>query len=135
MPRYDYHCSKCDIVKEYIHKMSENPEISCPDCGRTMKKLIGNIGGFTIKGGTETIHWREKRNRIKRSAEMKKRQRDHYGPGPKIQPNIAGVPVDSWSDAQKMAKEAGMNHESYTSWVKKEDKKKVKGKVITADSQ
>ena len=40
-------------------------------------------------------------------------------------PNIAGVRTDSWSDAQKMAKEAGMNHESYTPFVEKEKKKKI----------
>lgn len=96
-----------------------------------MDRIISkNIAGFSIKGGTASIHYREKRNRVKRNQDLEKRQRERYGDGPKIAPNIAGVRTDSWSDAQKMAKEAGMNHESYTPYVEKE-KKKHKGKIIT----
>ena len=126
MPTYEYRCNKCDTVTEHIHLMSENPEIKCPDCDEVLERMISkNAGGFILKGGTATIHDREKRARKRKSEELKKKQERHRHDIPQIQPNIAGVRTDSWSDAQKMAKEAGMNHESYTPFVEKEKKKKI----------
>lgn len=123
MPTYEYRCDQCGIVEEHIHRMSEFPDIKCKDCDIKMTRLISkNIAGFSIRGGSSSIHWREKRNRIKNSEYLKKKQKDKYGEL-KVQPNIAGVQVDSWSDAQKMAKEAGMDHESYTPYVEAEKKK------------
>ncbi len=125
--RYDYLCSKCDIREEHIHGISENPEIKCPKCKKKMERMISaSVGGFIFKGGTPAIHDREKRIRKKRGEVLKKKQEARRAESPQVQPNIAGVRTDSWSDAQKMAKEAGMNHESYTPYVEKEKKKKIK---------
>lgn len=126
MPTYEYRCNKCEVVTEHVHLMSENPEIKCTECGEVLERMISrNIGGFILKGGTAVIHDREKRVRKKRSEELKKKQERHRHDAPQVQPNIAGVRTDSWSDAQKMAKEAGMNHESFTPFVEKEKKKKI----------
>jgi len=127
MPTYDYECKECGTKEEHVHSMKEDPEIRCK-CGGVMKRLISlNFGGFILKGGTPAIHDREKRNRKKRSVEMDKRQRARYGEAAsRIHPNVAGVRTDSWTDAQKMAKEAGMNSESYKPWVEKEKKDKKK---------
>lgn len=126
MPTYDYGCNSCDCVVEQTHLMSENPEYDCPKCGKKLERMFSpNGGGFIFKGGTDSINYREKRIRKKRSEELKVKQLRHKHDSPKVQPNIAGVRTDSWSDAQKMAKEAGMNHQSYTPYVEKEKKKKI----------
>jgi len=127
MPTYDYFCSYCDRVEEHIHLISEEPEYLCQSCGTSMEIRISHNGtGFIMKGGSPAIHYREKLQRLKNSEKIKKKQQEKWGnSGPKIAPNIAGVRTDSWSDAQKMAKEAGMNHESYTPYVEKEKKKKI----------
>lgn len=126
MPTYDYACHDCKIKKEEIHKITEIPDIKCPECGKDMERVFAiNRTGFILKGGTPAINYREKRQRLKKSEILKKKQEERYGSGPKFKPNIAGVETDSWADAQKMAKEAGMNHESYTPWVEKEKKKKL----------
>jgi putative FmdB family regulatory protein len=126
MPTYDYQCTACKRKEEKIHRISENPEFKCPDCGEVMERLFSpNAGGFIFKGGTPTINDREKRLRKKRSEKLKIKQERHRQDSPQVQPNIAGVQTDSWADAQKMAKEAGMNHESYTPFVEKEKKKKI----------
>lgn len=127
MPAYDYYCKKCDLTREEIHQISENPEIRCFECGGLMIRVISfNMTGFIFKGGTPAINWKEKRYRLKKREKIGKKQRERYGTGPKIKPNIAGVETGSWSDAQKMAKEAGMNYESYTPWVEKEKKQRKK---------
>jgi hypothetical protein len=103
--------------------MLETPEIKCSVCDSVMTRIFTpNIGGFIIKGGTPTMHYREKRARVKKSEELAQKQKQVHE-GPKIQPNIAGLETDTWRDAQKLAKEAGMNSESYQPWVEKEKSK------------
>jgi len=121
MPTYDYKCDSCGKVEERVHFMQEIPQYTCLDCGTTLVRLFTlNTSGFIFRGGTETINWKEKRHHLKISEKLAEKQKDKVGP--KLRPNIAGVEVDSWKDAQKLAKEAGMNHESYTPYVEKEKK-------------
>ena len=49
MPIYEYQCEKCGIKKEVMHKISETPEISCPECSAPMHKLI-SPSAFHLKG-------------------------------------------------------------------------------------
>ena len=125
MPTYDYSCRKCNTVREIVHPISEDPEYKC-ECGEVLKREISyNPTGFVFKGGTLTIHNREKDRRKQESIKRDARMRTRKSSGPSVKPNIAGVETDSWSDAQKMAKEAGMNHESYAPYVEKEKKSKI----------
>jgi len=60
MPRYDYHCSSCDMVWEYFASMTEdyeNPPKHCPKCDPdesgdgTLSKYIGNTRpAFNLRG-------------------------------------------------------------------------------------
>jgi putative FmdB family regulatory protein len=126
MACFDYKCGSCGKVQEEIHFMNEKPEIRCSICGGVMtKQFTPNIAGFVIKGGTETTHWKEKRMRMSKREILGKKQTERYGTGPKIQPNVAGMEVDSWKDAQKVAKEAGMNAQSYEPYVQKEKSKLI----------
>jgi putative FmdB family regulatory protein len=124
--RYDYRCAKCDFVDEYIHGMSETPEIVCPNCIEKMEKIF-TVTNFFIKGGTEATHWKEKRIRMKKRDTLGVKQVERYGTGPKLQPNVGGVETDTWSDAAKLAKEAGMSSESYTPLIEKEKDSKKSG--------
>jgi len=125
MPTYTYKCTECGSEEDQIHGMKEVPEYKCSKCSSLMEKIFTpNIGGFIFKGRkTEASNYKEKRYRHKLNEDVSKRQKDRWGKGPKVRPNIAGVETDSWSDAQKMAKEAGLNHDSYTPLVEKEGKK------------
>lgn len=124
MPSFDYKCSNCGFIKEFTHRISESPEYKCPSCGIILEKQFSlNTTGFILKGGTAAINYKEKRHQIKQGEELRKRQQERYGSGPKVRPNVAGMEVDSWSDAKKVAKEAGLNHESYTPFAEKEKKK------------
>jgi putative FmdB family regulatory protein len=127
MPAYDYKCPKCENIEEHIHSIKDSPKIICTDCNETMAKIISfNQSGFVLKGGSDTINWKEKRMRMKKRETIEKRQKERWKEKEmKIKPNIAGVETGSWSDAQKMAKEAGLNHESFTPWVEKEKKKTI----------
>lgn len=43
MPRYDYECSRCDVVEEYWFSFDEKPEIlKCLECGKTMKQIFSS---------------------------------------------------------------------------------------------
>lgn len=126
MATYDYACTECHYQEEKVHGMTEEPEYKCPRCGFSMLKQFSlNRTGFIFKGGTETINWKEKRYRLKRSEKMAVKQEAHRAGLPKVQPNVAGVEFDSWSDAKKIAKECGLQHETYTPMVEKENKPKL----------
>ena len=125
MPTYEYRCRDCSKKQEVTHSIKEDPEILCEHCEskNPMERLISwNGAGFILKGGTEAINWKEKRYRMKKRADLGVKQIDRYGTegGTSLQPNVGGMAVDSWSDAAKVAKEAGMSTESYKPMIEKE---------------
>jgi len=134
MATYDYSCSVCGFIDEYIHSMNAKPDYFCPECKKAgneikMEKIFTlNSSGFIIKGGTESIHWKEKRNHLKKNADLGVKQIERYGSGPSLKPNIAGVEVESWSDAAKLAKESGLDSKSFAPLIEKEKRtSKVSG--------
>jgi putative FmdB family regulatory protein len=50
MPNYDYQCRECGTVTEVFHKMSQEPEVKCPDCESPMKRKISAGAGIMFKG-------------------------------------------------------------------------------------
>ena len=51
MPIYEYQCTKCEHKMEALQKMSENPLLDCPACGKPgLSKLI-SAASFRLKGG------------------------------------------------------------------------------------
>lgn len=49
MPAYDYECKSCNCRFERRQKMTEPDVESCPECGGTVKKLIGGGAGVISK--------------------------------------------------------------------------------------
>jgi putative FmdB family regulatory protein len=52
MPNYRYECESCGFVHDVFHKMSEDPDVPCPECQnacfRTFNKctVTGYIRGY-----------------------------------------------------------------------------------------
>ena len=130
MATYDYACPSCGTVEEHVHGMNVTPEIKCA-CGTVMGKIFShNMGGFIMKGGTPTTHYKEKRYRQKRNEEISKKQQERWGDtGPKVTPNIAGHETGTWQHAHQIAKEiqpeTGINTETYKALAEKEGEKKI----------
>jgi putative FmdB family regulatory protein len=123
--RYDYKCPVCGYVEEEYHSMKEEPVFLCPKCKSTGSEIRRerqfSLGaGFIIRGGTEATHWKNKRDHLAKRDRLGTRQIDRWGTGPKLQPNVAGIETDNWEDASKLAKEAGINEESYEPMIEKE---------------
>jgi len=116
------------VVFEKTHSIKEDPEFFCSDCeklGNIVKlerqiSLNKNGSGFIFKQWTAAQCYKVSRDKSKQNAELNLRQIDRYGSGPQLKPNVAGIEVDSWSDAKKLAKESGLNADSYDTYVKKE---------------
>jgi putative FmdB family regulatory protein len=50
MPIYEYRCSACGHELEVLQKMSDEPRVDCPSCGKaTLSKLV-SAAGFQLKG-------------------------------------------------------------------------------------
>lgn len=50
MPRWDFHCRKCDTTEERSYPSFKDAEwATCPNCGEPVVRLPAT-GAFTIKG-------------------------------------------------------------------------------------
>lgn len=50
MPNYDYKCEQCGYVFEVFQGISADPLTECPECGGTVKRMIGGGAGIHFKG-------------------------------------------------------------------------------------
>jgi len=50
MPTYEYECEKCGKHFEKFQNMSDEPLKCCPECGGTVRRLIGAGAGIIFKG-------------------------------------------------------------------------------------
>jgi putative FmdB family regulatory protein len=124
MPMYLYDCSECDHQYQLSVRIADfDKEQPCPQCSALNKKVFQPTTNFILKGDG----WAGKNHRIKnqmreknkkldaRTAEMKRDQ-----PNVTLAPNVDGERVDSWSEAQKLAKSKGKETSSYDTLVAKE---------------
>ena len=50
MPTYEYKCKECGNLFELFQPMKAEPVKVCPECGGTVKRLIGTGSGPIFKG-------------------------------------------------------------------------------------
>lgn len=126
MPTYDYRCPECKFVMEVTHSIKETPDIFCPAGKHSSVKMerlisLNKSGGFLFKQWTESQCYKIGRDKNKQNKELELRQIERYGTGLQLKPNVAGVETESWSDAKKLAGEAGLDTSSFNSHVVKEN--------------
>jgi putative FmdB family regulatory protein len=50
VPIYEYKCDQCDHRLEILQKISDEPEKTCPECGKEgLRKLVSAVA-FKLKG-------------------------------------------------------------------------------------
>jgi len=50
MPTYEYECSSCGHRFEQFQSITAKPVEKCPECGKSVKRLIGHGAGIIFKG-------------------------------------------------------------------------------------
>ena len=50
MPTYNYRCDQCNYRFERFQNMSDPPVETCPQCGGSVRRLIGAGAGLIFKG-------------------------------------------------------------------------------------
>jgi putative FmdB family regulatory protein len=71
MPTYEYKCSDCNIVFEKFQKMTDEALKVCPNCGGSVKRLIGSGAGLIFKGTGFYITDYKKNDNVKQSTSTK----------------------------------------------------------------
>lgn len=51
MPIYEYQCTLCNHELEALQKISDEPLIQCPKCGKDALNKKISAAGFRLKGG------------------------------------------------------------------------------------
>lgn len=95
----------------------------CPKCGTENERAFRPTTNFILKGDG----WAGKNARIKNQMREKNKKLDarqnemkRDAPSVTLAPNVDGERVDSWSEAQKLAKSKGKSTESYEPLIAKE---------------
>ena len=126
MPIYTYQCMSCENVFDKMRSFSDKSAVSCVECDslNTQRQLTSPT--FILKGDG----WTGKNIKIKGQMRQKNRaiapKEQAFAKDSKemksmrIQPNVDGEQVDSWSEAQKLAQSKGKDTSSYDSLVRKE---------------
>ncbi len=50
MPIYEYACKNCDHTMDALQKMSDDPLLECPECGKPALKRLISAPRFRLKG-------------------------------------------------------------------------------------
>lgn len=50
MPLYEYICGQCGHQCEYLQKISDEPKVLCPECGKNQLKRQVSATRFQLKG-------------------------------------------------------------------------------------
>ena len=50
MPIYEYACNNCDHTLDALQKMSDDPLVDCPECGKAELKRLISAPRFRLKG-------------------------------------------------------------------------------------
>jgi len=50
VPIYEYACRKCDHTLDALQKMSDDPLVDCPECGKPALKRLISAPRFRLKG-------------------------------------------------------------------------------------
>ena len=51
MPIYEYACQNCEHSLDALQKMSDEPLVDCPECGKPALKRLVSAPRFRLKGG------------------------------------------------------------------------------------
>ncbi|HUZ10035.1 MAG TPA: FmdB family zinc ribbon protein [Acidimicrobiales bacterium] len=49
MPTYEYLCTACGHDLEAVQSFSDDPLVTCPECGGVLRKVFGSVG-IVLKG-------------------------------------------------------------------------------------
>lgn len=124
MPIYAFCCEDCETHFDRQLKLADydTPQ-TCPECDSehtyrrvTLPKFNLPGDGWASKNGRVRAQMRKKNERLDAISEQMRRD----APVASLQPNVGGERVESWSDAQKLAKSQGKDTTSYEPHIKKE---------------
>ena len=121
MATYAYECKSCgdDFEKQLPMAQFDDPQ-ACPGCGGDSRRVVVPVN-FVLKGdGWTGKNMRIKEQMTRKNARLKRKQKDHVGPGPQLAPNVDGERVGSWVEAKKMAASQGKITESSDPMIRKE---------------
>jgi putative FmdB family regulatory protein len=51
MPIYEYACKHCEHTLDALQKMSDEPLVDCPECGKPELRRLLSAPRFRLKGG------------------------------------------------------------------------------------
>lgn len=126
MPSYDFRCSQCGNIFEEFAPMNLVEEgVPCPSCPDSRAYRVLSMPGVNFTGSgwmAKSIRMSRQKSESNRKLDALADERRADEPLPYVVPNVKGERVDTWKEAQKMAKSRGFHSDSYDPLVYKEQK-------------
>ena len=123
MPTYTYRCTECESEFDRVLPLSEYDHPQTCSCGCEDTKRVISPVGFVLRGdgwGGKNLRIKNQMLARRKNLAGKELERKMDGPGVRLAPNVGGVRVDSWAEAQRMAKSLGKDTSSFDDKVRKE---------------
>jgi putative FmdB family regulatory protein len=80
MPTYEYKCPKCGTVFERVQRITAPPELPCPKCAATARRLISGGHGIVFKGsGFYETDYKRPGEKAKHEKEKEKTKKEESG--------------------------------------------------------
>lgn len=124
MPTYEYECPSCGEWFEKFLSITSSDDPQTCSCGSVGEKRI-SPPNFILKGdgwtGKELKvngQMMKRRQKVLERQSVREREANIH-----LAPNVAGERVDTWSEAQKLARSKGLDSSSYDPLVRKEKSK------------
>lgn len=124
---YEFICNGCNVCFEKNLRIAErNSPQTCPSCASGDTRRAVSVPMFILNGDDfPSKNERVKKQKAENNKKLQKKQDEKLRDAPyvKLVPNVEGEQVESWSDAQKIAREQGKDASTYDSKVIQESQK------------
>jgi len=105
MPSYEYECRACGYTFERNQSMSDEPEKTCPQCGKDVRRLIFGGSGVIFKGSGFYVNDAKGKKPAPKSTEADKKTAPADAPAAGA-PAVNAVPAAAPDAAKTGAKES-----------------------------
>ncbi len=99
MPIYEYACKSCNHTLDALQKMSDEPLVECPDCGKPELKRLISAPRFRLKGAG----WYETDFKKDNQRNLAKGDTETVKSDSKVEKTDSGESKDSKEPAKKVS--------------------------------
>lgn len=117
MPVYDFVCECGNSFEMNVALKDFDNPVACTACGKEASRAVTTVGVNYVGDGWLSKNLKVKKQMAEKGKRVEKKQAEL--PKMSLAPNVEGEQVDTWKEAQKLAKSKGKDTTSYEPLISK----------------